>query len=173
MIGHMSYHGMPSHYNHWSFGKTFERTHQMYNLGMEGLPYELIINSDPSIAYLMKQNDLFLQILIMAHCVGHSDFFKIIECLRTPGLNLLYLDLEMQKKEYKEYVRKSTHRIMKKVENFLMLFTPLNFKQIELGYLRKSREEIKKSLIDEINQNIIENQDKNKRCKFLISKENI
>ena len=32
MIGHMSYHGMPSHYNHWSFGKSFERTHQMYNL---------------------------------------------------------------------------------------------------------------------------------------------
>ena len=76
MIGHMSYHGMPSHYNHWSYGKSFERTHQMYNLGMEGLPYELIINSDPSIAYLMKQNPLYLQILIMAHCVGHSDFFK-------------------------------------------------------------------------------------------------
>ena len=45
MIGHMSYHGMPSHYNHWSYGKSFERTHFMYNQGMEGLPYELIINS--------------------------------------------------------------------------------------------------------------------------------
>jgi len=76
MIGHMSYHGMPSHYPHWSFGKTFERTHQMYNMGMEGLPYELIINSDPSIAYLMRENPLYLQILIMAHCTGHSDFFK-------------------------------------------------------------------------------------------------
>ena len=32
MIGHMSYHGMPSHYGHWSFGKTFERTHQRYRL---------------------------------------------------------------------------------------------------------------------------------------------
>ena len=39
MIGHMSYHGMPTHYAHWSFGKSFERTHQMYNLGLEGLPY--------------------------------------------------------------------------------------------------------------------------------------
>ena len=48
MIGHMSYHGMPSHYQHWSYGKSFERTHQMYNLGVEGLPYELIINSNPS-----------------------------------------------------------------------------------------------------------------------------
>jgi stage V sporulation protein R len=76
MIGHMSYHGLPSHYPHWSYGKSFERTHQMYNLGLEGLPYELIINSNPSIAYLMRENPLFMQVLIMAHCVGHSDFFK-------------------------------------------------------------------------------------------------
>jgi len=76
MIGHMAYHGMPSHYGHWSYGKSFEQTHQRYNLGMEGLPYELIINSNPSIAYLMIENPLYLQVLIMAHCVGHSDFFK-------------------------------------------------------------------------------------------------
>ena len=76
MIGHMSYHGLPSHYDHWSYGKSFEKTHQMYNLGMEGLPYELIINTNPSIAYLMRENPLYLQIVIMAHCIGHSDFFK-------------------------------------------------------------------------------------------------
>ena len=76
MIGNMSYHGLPSHYCHWSYGKTFERTHQLYNAGVEGLPYELIINSDPSIAYLMRENPAYLQVLIMCHCVGHSDFFK-------------------------------------------------------------------------------------------------
>ena len=64
MMGHMSYHGMPSHYRHWSYGKSFERTHQMYNLGVEGLPYELIINANPSIAYLMRENPLYLQTLI-------------------------------------------------------------------------------------------------------------
>ena len=76
MIGAMAFHGLPSHFNHWSFGKSFERTHQMYNMGMEGLPYELILNSNPSLAYMMRENPLPLQILIMAHCVGHSDFFK-------------------------------------------------------------------------------------------------
>ena len=76
MIGHMSYHGLPSHYCHWSYGKSFERTHQLYDAGQTGLPYELIINSNPSIAYLMIQNPAYLQILIMCHCVGHSDFFK-------------------------------------------------------------------------------------------------
>ena len=76
MIGNMAYHGMPTHYGHWSYGKSFEVQHQRYQLGMTGLPYELIINSNPCISYLMKENSLYLQILIMAHCVGHSDFFK-------------------------------------------------------------------------------------------------
>tara|TARA_R110001599_G_scaffold233572_1_gene432781 strand:+ start:8709 stop:10013 length:1305 start_codon:yes stop_codon:yes gene_type:complete len=76
MIGSMAYHGMPSHYAHWSFGKSFERQHLMYNTGQTGLPYELIINSNPSLAYLMEENPMYLQVLIMAHCIGHSDFFK-------------------------------------------------------------------------------------------------
>lgn len=76
MISTMAYHGMPVHFHHWSHGKSFEKTHQMYNAGLEGLPYECIINSSPSIAYLLRENPLYLQILIMCHCVGHSDFFK-------------------------------------------------------------------------------------------------
>ncbi len=76
MIGHMSYTGMPTHYRHWSFGKSFDRIQTEYNLGMSGLPYEMIINSNPSIAYLMTENPMSTHILTMAHCLGHSDFFK-------------------------------------------------------------------------------------------------
>jgi len=76
MIGAMAYVGLPTHYRHWSFGKSFERTITRYNLGMEGLPYEMIINSNPSIAYLMLENPMSTHLLTMAHCVGHSDFFK-------------------------------------------------------------------------------------------------
>jgi len=76
MIGAMAYDGLPTHYRHWSYGKEYERTHTMYNLGQTGLPYEMIINSNPSIAYLMRENSLYVHILTMAHCVGHGDFFK-------------------------------------------------------------------------------------------------
>ena len=76
MIGAMAYTGLPTHYRHWSYGKEYERTHTLYNMGQTGLPYEMIINSNPSIAYLMKENALYIHILTMAHCVGHSDFFK-------------------------------------------------------------------------------------------------
>ena len=76
MIGHMAYTGLPSHYRHWSYGKSFDRIQTEYNLGMSGLPYEMIINSNPSISYLMTENPMSTHILTMAHCVGHSDFFK-------------------------------------------------------------------------------------------------
>tara|TARA_R110000824_G_scaffold53978_2_gene148966 strand:- start:2627 stop:3943 length:1317 start_codon:yes stop_codon:yes gene_type:complete len=76
MISAMSYTGLPTHYRHWSFGKAYERTHTLYNAGASGLPYEMIINSNPSISYLMSENPMYIHILTMAHCVGHSDFFK-------------------------------------------------------------------------------------------------
>tara|TARA_R110000824_G_scaffold94497_2_gene227923 strand:+ start:1408 stop:2715 length:1308 start_codon:yes stop_codon:yes gene_type:complete len=76
MLGAMAYTGLPTHYRHWSYGKEYERTHTLYNMGQTGLPYEMIINSNPSIAYLMRENALHTHILTMAHCVGHSDFFK-------------------------------------------------------------------------------------------------
>ena len=108
MIGHMSYHGMPTHYGHWSYGKSFERTRQMYNLGMEGLPYELIINSDPSIAYLMRENPAYLQVLIMAHCVGHSDFFKNNRMFKNTRPESIVGRLRSAKKRIQGYVEDPT-----------------------------------------------------------------
>jgi stage V sporulation protein R len=118
MIGHMSYHGMPSHYGHWSFGKSFERTHQMYNLGMEGLPYELIINSNPSIAYLMLENPFYLQILIMAHCVGHSDFFKNNRMFADTRPESIVSSFRAARKRIQGYIENPNIGI-KKVEHLL------------------------------------------------------
>ena len=76
MLGYMAYHGMPSHYPHWSYGKAFEQTKTLYQYGVQGLPYEMVINSDPCLAYLMRDNSLCLQVLTIAHVYGHNDFFK-------------------------------------------------------------------------------------------------
>ena len=76
MLGYMAYSGMPSHYPHWSYGKSFEKLKTLYDYGVSGLPYEMVINSNPSIAYLMRDNSLLLQILTVAHVYGHNDFFK-------------------------------------------------------------------------------------------------
>src|SRR5437879_9249093 len=76
MLSYMVYSGMPSHYPHWSYGKNFEKLKTLYEYGVSGLPYEMVINSNPALAYLMRDNSLCLQILTIAHVYGHNDFFK-------------------------------------------------------------------------------------------------
>ena len=69
--------GMPIGYSHWSYGKKFIQTEQNYRRGQMGLAYEIVINSNPCIAYLMEENTLPMQALVMAHaCYGHNSFFK-------------------------------------------------------------------------------------------------
>ncbi|MBR3193016.1 SpoVR family protein, partial [Bosea sp. (in: a-proteobacteria)] len=42
-----------------------------------GLAYEIVINSDPCIVYLMEENTMALQALVTAHAaLGHNHFFK-------------------------------------------------------------------------------------------------
>jgi len=76
MLAYMAYSGMPSHYPHWSYGKSFEKLKTLYDYGVSGLPYEMVINSNPCIAYLMQDNTLLLQMLTIAHVYGHNDFFR-------------------------------------------------------------------------------------------------
>ncbi|MGK0170917.1 MAG: stage V sporulation protein R, partial [Gammaproteobacteria bacterium] len=69
--------GMPVGYNHWSYGKQFMATEDRYKRGQMGLAYEIVINSDPCIAYLMEENTMMMQALVMAHAAyGHNSFFK-------------------------------------------------------------------------------------------------
>jgi len=68
---------MPVMYSHWSFGKTFIQNEREYNKGIQGLAYEVVINTNPCIAYLMENNTATLQALVLAHAsCGHSHFFK-------------------------------------------------------------------------------------------------
>lgn len=76
MLAYEVYVGMPCMYPHWSFGKAYEKLKTLYKYNLTGLPYEMVINSNPCIAYLMKDNTLLLQILTVAHVYGHNDFFK-------------------------------------------------------------------------------------------------
>ncbi|QIZ76733.1 SpoVR family protein [Ferrimonas lipolytica] len=76
--------GMPIGYSHWSFGKKFIETQQHYKRGQMGLAYEIVINSNPCISYLMEENTITMQALVMAHaCYGHNSFFKGNYLFRT------------------------------------------------------------------------------------------
>lgn len=141
MLGAMAFHGLPSHFNHWSFGKSFERTHRMYDLGMEGLPYELIINSDPSVAYMMRENPLYLQVLIMAHCVGHSDFFKNNRTFKGTRPGTIIGRCRAAKKRFQAYVE-DTNIGIDKVEATIDACHAVQFQVQRPGWIRKTRNEI-------------------------------
>ncbi|MBU2569127.1 MAG: SpoVR family protein [Gammaproteobacteria bacterium] len=69
--------GMPIGYSHWSFGKEFVKNEKRYKKGQMGLAYEIVINSNPCIAYLMEENSMTMQALVIAHAAyGHNSFFK-------------------------------------------------------------------------------------------------
>jgi len=69
--------GMPQMYRHWSFGKHFARDEAMYRKGARALAYEIVINSNPCINYIMEENTMTMQALVLAHAaLGHNHFFK-------------------------------------------------------------------------------------------------
>ena len=69
--------GMPLMYRHWSFGKHFARDEALYRHGLRNLAYEIVINSNPCIVYVMEENTMAMQTLVLAHAAfGHNHFFK-------------------------------------------------------------------------------------------------
>src|SRR5215470_113699 len=70
-----AYGGFPTRYPHWRFGMDYEGLSKGYEYGLQKI-YEMVINNNPSYAYLLEGNSLVDQKTVMAHVFGHVDFFK-------------------------------------------------------------------------------------------------
>lgn len=70
-----AYGGFPTRYPHWRFGMEYDQLFKGHDYGLHKI-YELVINSDPCYAYLMRNNSLVDQKIVIAHVFAHSDFFK-------------------------------------------------------------------------------------------------
>jgi stage V sporulation protein R len=66
---------LPGRYSHWSFGKAYHRMKMMYDFGLSKI-YEVVINSNPSYGFLLETNSPIQNKLVIAHVLGHVDFFK-------------------------------------------------------------------------------------------------
>lgn len=66
---------LPGRYSHWTFGKAYHKMKTMYDFGLSKI-YEVVINSNPSYAFLLENNSLLQNKLVIAHVLGHVDFFK-------------------------------------------------------------------------------------------------
>ena len=66
---------LPGRYSHWTFGKAYHKMKTMYDFGLSKI-YEVVINANPSYAFLLENNSLLQNKLVIAHVLGHVDFFK-------------------------------------------------------------------------------------------------
>ena len=70
-----SYHGLPDHFSHWKFGESYTNMRKSFTYGLSKI-YEMVVNTNPALAYLLEENKLIDQKLVMAHVCAHVDFFK-------------------------------------------------------------------------------------------------
>ena len=100
--------GLPINYSHWSMGKHFIRDESMYRRGQMNLAYEIVINSDPTIAYCMEENTAMMQLLVVSHAIfGHGHFFKnnyLFKAWTSPDTILDYMIFA------KDYIKRCEER---------------------------------------------------------------
>jgi stage V sporulation protein R len=66
---------LPGRFSHWTHGKAYYRQKMHYDLGLSKI-YEMVVNTNPSYAFLMDMNNLLQNTFVAAHVFGHTDFFK-------------------------------------------------------------------------------------------------
>lgn len=149
MLAYEVYVGMPTRYPHWSFGKAYEKLKTLYSYNLTGLPYEMVINSNPCIAYLMKDNTLLLQILTIAHVYGHNDFFKNnrLFSLETDAKYTLE-DFKNHADRIREYINDPSIGYLE-VEKMLNAAHALRYQtKRAIGFKNFTDEEIKKKILE-------------------------
>ena len=67
--------GLPTRARHWSYGKVYQHQHLYGAMGLSKI-YEIVLNSDPGLAFLLDTNPEIANLLVAAHVFAHVDFFK-------------------------------------------------------------------------------------------------
>ena len=75
MMTEVAAYGLPTRARHWSYGKVYQHQHLYGTMGLSKI-YEIVLNSDPGLAFLLDSNPEIANLLVAAHVFGHVDFFK-------------------------------------------------------------------------------------------------
>ena len=93
---------IPGNISNWKYGRDYERIRTINEHMYDGLPYEVVINSDPTRAYLMKSNTFGVQCLVMAHVIGHAAFFKMNKYFSETRKDIIQI-MDAATKRFNEY----------------------------------------------------------------------
>lgn len=131
--------GFPTRYSHWRFGMEYERMKKETGYGFSRL-YELVINNDPGVAYLLHYNKITQQRMVMAHVFAHVDFFKNNVCFRHTDRNMVYT-MESHGKLIEKYINEVG---FSEVEQFIDNCLSIEYLIDEFPYIKRENPEEKK-----------------------------
>ncbi len=76
--------GLPTRARHWSYGRSYEYQKTYGEMGYSKI-YEVILNNNPSYAFMLDTNNEVQNLFITAHCAGHCFFPQtLIETIDGP-----------------------------------------------------------------------------------------
>jgi len=104
MLEVMAY-NIPTNISNWKYGREYEREKTIYEHSGRSLPYEVVINSNPAKAYLMKENRFAVQALVIAHVYGHVAFFTNNKYFQNSRQDIIGIMYEASKR-FNEYERR-------------------------------------------------------------------
>ncbi|MDD4878318.1 MAG: SpoVR family protein [Candidatus Nanoarchaeia archaeon] len=131
--------GFPTRYSHWRFGMEYERTRKETGYGFSRL-YELVINNDPAVAYLLHYNSITQQRMVMAHVFAHVDFFKNNACFRHTDRSMVYT-MENHRRLIEKYIDEIG---FEEVEQFIDNCLSIEYLIEDTPYIQKQKQEEKK-----------------------------
>lgn len=114
VIYELGSYGLPARFSHWTFGRDYHRQKTSYEYGMSKI-YEIVFNSDPCQAFLMESNSMLSHKFVVAHVLGHNDFFKnnvyfehtdrrMITTVRLHAERIHQYELEFGEREVEEFL---------------------------------------------------------------------
>jgi stage V sporulation protein R len=80
--------GLPTRARHWSYGKVYQHQHLYGTMGLSKI-YEIVLNNDPSLAFLLDTNPDIANLLVAAHVFAHVDFFKHNVCFADSNRHMV------------------------------------------------------------------------------------
>src|SRR5437879_5730977 len=69
--------GLPGRFSHWTHGKSYYRQKMQYDFGLSKI-YEMVVNTNPSYAFLMEMNNLLQIPLLLPTSSVIPTFSKIM-----------------------------------------------------------------------------------------------
>lgn len=144
--------GFPQRYPHWQFGMNYNQFHNQSKYGW-GKIYEMVINNDPCYAYLLNTNSMMDQKLVMAHVMGHNDFFKNNDWFAPTDKDMMNTMATHATKITKYMKKYGQDRVESFIDSVLSLENLVSVSELfETPELKRSRKENNERLQKNINK---------------------